>query len=328
MDAINNGIYWMGNKDRGVNDRSVEFFKKMNSILDSKFHNIMLIAEDSSDFPGVTKPVDKGGLGFDYKWDMGWMNDTLEYLKIDPLFRKGSHNKINWSMAYFYYERFILPLSHDEVVHGKATVVQKMWGGDYANKFAQVRTLYAYMFTHPGKKLNFMGNELGMFREWDETKELDWFLINDYEMHRCFHRFFRELGALTTQNPAFYEKDYEEDGFLWIDADDSDNNVYSYYRMTDGQKYVIVCNMAPVCRESYRIGLKDACTLTEVLNTDFEIYGGKGITNAYPVKSEPVPYKQWLNSAQVRLAPFGTCIFEVKDEPKPKKKKSKKLITP
>ncbi len=328
MDAINNGIYWMGNKDRGVNDRSVEFFKKMNSILDSKFHNIMLIAEDSSDYPGVTKPVDEGGLGFDYKWDMGWMNDTLEYLKIDPLFRKGSHNKINWSMAYFYYERFILPLSHDEVVHGKATVVQKMWGGDYANKFAQVRTLYAYMFTHPGKKLNFMGNELGMFREWDETKELDWFLINDYEMHRCFHRFFRELGALTTQNPAFYEKDYEEDGFLWIDADDGDNNVYSYYRMTDGQKYVIVCNMAPVCRENYRIGLKDACTLTEVLNTDFEIYGGKGITNAYPVKSEPVPHKQWLNSAEIRLAPFGTCIFEVKEELKPKKKKSKKLITP
>ncbi len=324
MDAINNGIYWMGNKDRGVNDRSVDFFKKMNTRLNEEYGNILLIAEDSSDYPHVTLPVKDGGLGFDYKWDMGWMNDTLEYMKIDPLFRKGSHNKINWSMAYFGFERFILPLSHDEVVHGKATIVQKMWGGDYANKFAQARTLYAYMFTHPGKTLNFMGNELGMFREWDETKELDWFLIEEYEMHRCFHRFFRELNGLVTENPAFYEKDYDKDGFLWINADDADHNVYSYYRMTDGQKYIIVCNMSNTEWNNYKIGLQDGCTLTEVLNTDFEIYGGKGITNPDPIKSEPVPCCQWQHSADIRLAPFGTAIFSVKDDPKPKAAKTSK----
>ncbi len=319
MDAINNGIYWMGDKNRGVNDRSVDFFKKMNYRLNQEFHNVILIAEDSSDYPGVTRPVEEGGLGFDYKWDMGWMNDTLEYFKVDPLFRKGSHNKINWSMAYFYFERFILPLSHDEVVHGKATIVQKMWGGDYANKFAQVRTLYAYMMTHPGKKLNFMGNELAMFREWDETKEMDWFLLDDYEMHRCFHTYMRELNALATQNPAFYEKDYKSDGFLWIEADNGDENVYSYYRMTDGQKYAVVCNMAPVKRENFRLGLENESTITEVLNTDSVYYGGTGVTNPGKIKTVAERHNQFENYAVITLPPFGTCIFEVKETPKPVK---------
>lgn len=317
MDAINNGIYWMGDKNRGVNDRSVDFFKKMNYNLNRTFQNIMLIAEDSSDYPGVTKPVEEGGLGFDYKWDMGWMNDTLKYMKVDPLWRRGSHNLINWSMAYFYYERFILPLSHDEVVHGKATIVQKMFGGDYHNKFAQVRTLYTYMMTHPGKKLNFMGNELAMFREWDETKELDWFLLNDFPMHKMFHDFFRDLNALTTKNPAFYEKDYTEDGFEWIDADNADENMYAYYRMTDGQKYAVVLNMSPVTRENFRMGLRDDCTLTEVLNSDNQCYGGTGVLNPNPIKSEPICHNQWYHSAVFTLPPFGAVVFEVKETPKP-----------
>ncbi len=322
MDAINNAIYWMGNKDRGVNDRSVAFFKRMNQRLNAEFDNIMLIAEDSSDYPGVTAPVEKGGLGFDYKWDMGWMNDTLEYFKIDPLFRRGSHNKINWSMAYFYFERFILPLSHDEVVHGKATIVQKMWGSDYENKFAQVRTLYTYMMTHPGKKLNFMGNEIGMFREWDETKEVDWFLVDEYPMHKAFQSFIKDLNTLVTQNAAFYEKDFEPDGFLWIDADNADQNVYSYYRITDNQKYIVVCNMSPVKRENFRVALKDSCTLKEVLNSDAKQYGGTGVTNPNKIKSEPVRFNQFENSAYITLPPFGTCVFEVKeDAPKSKKVK-------
>ena len=323
MDAINNAIYWMGNKDRGVNDRAVNFFKNMNKKLDEEFNNIILIAEDSSDYPGVTAPVEKGGLGFDYKWDMGWMNDTLEYFKIDPLFRKGSHNQINWSMAYFYFERFILPLSHDEVVHGKATIVQKMWGDNYENKFAQARTLYSYMMTHPGKKLNFMGNEIGMFREWDETREVDWFIVDEFPMHKAFSTFIKDLNALVTNNPAFYERDYESDGFLWIDADNADANVYSYYRMTKGQKYAVVCNMSPVTRENFRIALKDSCTLKEVLNSDSKCYGGTGVTNQEIVKSEPVRYNQFENSALITLPPFGTCIFEVKDTPKATPKKSK-----
>ncbi len=325
MDAINNAIYWMGNKDRGVNDRSVSFFKRMNYRLNKEIDNIMLIAEDSSDYPGVTAPVEKGGLGFDYKWDMGWMNDTLEYMKIDPLFRKGSHNKINWSMAYFYDERFILPLSHDEVVHGKATIVQKMWGSDYENKFAQVRTLYTYMMTHPGKKLNFMGNELAMFREWDETKEMDWFLLDEFEMHRKFHHFIQDLNKLVTTKPAFYEKDYEQDGFLWIDADNANENVYSYYRMTDGQKYAVVCNMSPVTRTNFRLGLKAESTLKEVLNSDAECYGGTNVINADKIKSEPVREKNFENSVLITLPPFGTCVFEVK-EAAPKKSAVKKAV--
>ena len=320
MDAINNGIYWMGDKNRGVNDRSVDFFKKMNYRLNKEFSNIILVAEDSSDYPGVTKPVEDGGLGFDYKWDMGWMNDTLKYMKIDPLWRKGSHGLINWSMAYFYYERFILPLSHDEVVHGKATIVQKMFGGDYENKFAQVRTLYTYMMTHPGKKLNFMGNELGMFREWDETKELDWFLLDEFEMHRKFHEFFRELNGLVTKNPAFYEKDYDKDGFLWIDADNADANMYAYYRISDKQKYAVVLNMSPVKRENFRIGCHYPCTMKEVFNSDDTRFGGTGVLNTGVIKSEPVCHNQWYHSAIITLPPFGACVFEVKEEkPKPEK---------
>ena len=323
MDAINNGIYWMGNKNRGVNGRSVDFFKKMNCRLNKEFHNIMLIAEDSSDYPGVTKPVEEGGLGFDYKWDMGWMNDTLEYMKVDPLWRKGSHNKINWSMAYFYYERFILPLSHDEVVHGKATIVQKMWGGDYENKFAQVRTLYTYMMTHPGKKLNFMGNELGMFREWDETKEMDWFLLNEFEMHRKFHEFFRELNALVTKNPAFYELDYDPKGFLWIDADNADANMFAYYRMSEKQKYAIVLNMSPVKRENFRIGVHYPCTMKEVFNSDDTRFGGTGVTNPGQIRSEAICHNQWYHSAVITLPPFGACVFEVKEDPRPKTEEKK-----
>lgn len=312
MDAISNAIYWMGDKNRGVNDRSVDFFKKMNYNLSHAFSNIMLIAEDSSDYPGITTPVEKGGIGFDYKWDLGWMNDTLEYFKIDPFFRKGNHNKLNWSMAYFYNEKYILPLSHDEVVHGKATIVQKMWGDNYENKFAQARTLYSYMFTHPGKKLNFMGNELGMFREWDEAKELDWFLLDQFPMHKAFHKFFGDICKLVTENPAFYEKDYDKDGFLWIDADNCDQNVYSYYRMSDNQTFAVICNMSPVLLRNFRLELKDNCTLTEVLNSDSKIYGGTGVLNEGKIKSVPIPGKKFKNSAVITLPPFGTCIFEVK----------------
>lgn len=315
MDAISNAIYWMGDKKRGVNDRSLSFIQKMNRNLNMKFKNVILIAEDSSDYAGVTRPVENGGLGFDYKWDLGWMNDTLEYFKLDPFFRKDNHNKLNWSMAYFYNEKYLLPLSHDEVVHGKATIVQKMWGDNYENKFAQARTLYAYMFTHPGKKLNFMGNEIGMFREWDETKEPDWFLLDDYPMHKSFHKYFKDITALITKNPAFYENDFNQNGFLWIDADNNTQNVYSYYRIADNQIFAVVCNMSPVLLKNFRLGLKDSCILTEIFNSDNQCYGGTGVLNTRKIKSEPVSEKRFQNSAVITLPPFGTCIFEVKNTP-------------
>jgi 1,4-alpha-glucan branching enzyme len=203
MDAIANAIFWKGNKDRGANEGALNFMKRMNFRLNQRWDGrIMLIAEDSSDFPNVTKPTLDGGLGFDYKWDLGWMNDTLSYLKKDPIYRQWHHNDITFSMAYFYSEKFILPLSHDEVVHGKATIVDKMWGS-YEDKFAQARELYTYMFTHPGKKLNFMGNEIGMLREWDEQKSVDWFL-QQYPMHSAFAHYFAEIAKLTAENDAFW----------------------------------------------------------------------------------------------------------------------------
>ena len=194
FDAVGNLIYWMGDERRGVNTNTVEFLKKMNSGLKRLYPDTMLIAEDSSAYPGVTKPVPEGGLGFDYKWNMGWMNDTLNFFRTDPSYRRQEYHKLTFSMAYFYNERYLLPLSHDEVVHGKATIIQKM-AGDYDRKFPQARALYLYMFLHPGKKLNFMGNEFAQFREWDEKRQQDFMLLK-YPVHDAFHRYFRDLGAL------------------------------------------------------------------------------------------------------------------------------------
>lgn len=315
MDAISNAIYWMGNKDRGINDRSLDFVKKMNYTLNQLHPNVLLIAEDSSDFPGVTKPVEYGGLGFDYKWDLGWMNDTLEYFKLDPFFRQNNHGKINWSMAYFKNERYLLPLSHDEVVHGKATIVQKMWGDNYENKFAQARVLYTYMMTHPGKKLNFMGNELGQFREWDESREPDWDLLDNYPMHSMFHKFFADLNNLVLKNSALYEMDYESNGFVWIDADNNTQNVFSYYRKSKKQTLAVVCNMSPVAKENFWLGLDEPCIIKEIFNSDNTAYGGSGKINSKPVSSLPEAEKWHPNHAEIVLAPFSVCVFEVKEKP-------------
>jgi len=184
IDAVSNLIYWAGNRDRGTNEGSLDFVKRMNYYIHQNFPGVMTIAEDSSDYPKVTGSLLEGGLGFDYKWDLGWMNDTLKYYATDPIYRNFDHHKLTFSMAYFYSERFLMPLSHDENVHGKKTIVDRMWG-DYDAKFSQVRNLYAYMYAHPGKKLNFMGNEIASFREFDEKKELDWFLL-DYPRHQKF----------------------------------------------------------------------------------------------------------------------------------------------
>ena len=192
MDAISRAIYWQGTPERGVNSNAVEFLKNMNRGLKKLHPSAILAAEDSTSFPGVTESPENGGLGFDYKWDMGWMNDTLDYFRTDPLFRGGCYHKLTFSMAYYYDSNYLLPLSHDEVVHGKATILQKMFG-DYEMKFPQARAFYMYMYAHPGKKLNFMGNEIGHFREWDEKREQDWNLL-DFPAHQDFHRFMADLN--------------------------------------------------------------------------------------------------------------------------------------
>lgn len=310
MDAISNAIFWHGNKQLGVNEGALNFIKRMNFLLNERYQGkIMLIAEDSTDFPNVTKSTFEGGLGFDYKWDLGWMNDTLKYLKKDPVYRKWHHNNITFSMAYFYSERFLVEFSHDEVVHGKATIVNKMWG-TYEQKFAQLRALYLYMFTHPGKKLNFMGNELAHWREWDETKENDWFLLG-YPIHDAFHKYFAKLGEMYKTEKALYEDDYNWESFEWIDADNADKNMFSYIRKGKDKDYVIVLNFSPNHYEHEVFGVIQKGMYKEVLNTEWSCYGGT--LDAAPQKCHAVRVSR--NSKpymiEVSVPAFGGIMLEV-----------------
>ena len=214
----------------------------MNRGLKKLHPSAILAAEDSTSFPGVTDAPETGGLGFDYKWDMGWMNDTLDYFRTDPLFRGGCGSKLTFSMAYYYDSNYLLPLSHDEVVHGKATILQKMFG-DYEMKFPQARAFYMYMYAHPGKKLNFMGNEIGHFREWDEKREQDWNLL-DFPAHQDFHRFMTDLNRFYLEHPAFFEKDYDADGFQWLDCHSEELCVYAFERAGKKERIVAVFNFS------------------------------------------------------------------------------------
>ena len=242
MDAISRAIYWQGDPARGVNGCTLDFLKKMNEGLKERHPSVILIAEDSTSFPKVTAPVQYGGLGFDYKWDLGWMNDTLEYLKTPPSERRYKHSKITFSMMYFERELFLLPLSHDENVHGKATIIQKMWG-EYDDKFAQLRTLYMYMYTHPGKKLNFMGNEFAQFREWDEKREQDWNLL-DFPKHREFLEYMDRLSGLYLSRKSLYDHDYDPSAFEWIQADNSEQCTFVYKRTTGKESTVVMLNFS------------------------------------------------------------------------------------
>lgn len=311
MDAIANMIFWQGNKDKGVNEGALYFIKRMNNNLHKLHPEVFLIAEDSSDFPKVCAPAWDGGLEFDYKWDLGWMHDTLKYLEKDPIYRQYHHNQVTFSMAYFYSEKFIMPLSHDEVVHGKHTIVDKMWG-NYEQKFAQARTLYMYMMTHPGKKLNFMGNEIAQFREWDEEKENDWFML-EYPMHDSFSHYIADLNKLVVENPAFYELDYTWEGFKWIDADNKADNMFIYQRMNEDQKFIIVLNFSPNHYANFRIGVEKNSTLKEVLNTDTDIYSGSNIRNKKALRTKKVPHNFLDYSCEIEIAPFSGIIFEVKE---------------
>ena len=271
MDAISNVIHWHGNKDLGTNEGALHFIKRMNFNLHEAFPGIMLIAEDSSDFPKVTHPTVEGGLGFDYKWDMGWMNDTLDYFRTGPEYRSSNYHKLTFSMMYYYDARFLLPLSHDEVVHGKATILQKM-NGDYDNKFPQARALYMYMYAHPGKKLNFMGNEFGQLREWDEKREQDWMLL-DYPIHSGFARFMKDLNEIYLTHSALWEKDYQADGFRWIDCHQEQICVYVLERSSKKEHLTAVFNFSDRS-QTYELKLPGCQKIKELLNSDLEAYGG------------------------------------------------------
>lgn len=310
MDAIANLIFWQGNKSRGVNSGAVHFVKQMNKNLHRLHPTAFLIAEDSSDYPNVTAQSDDG-LEFDYKWDLGWMHDTLSYLKMDPCYRQNHHNKINFSMFYAFNERYILPLSHDEVVHGKRTIVEKMWG-NYHERFAQARTLYMYMMTHPGKKLNFMGNEYAQIREFDENKENDWFLL-EYPIHDAFHKYIQALNELITNHDAFYKIENSWDGFKWIDADNKSDNIFIYQRMNDNQKYIVVLNFSNKHYTNFRMGVEKYSYVLEVLNSDSDIYSGSNIINKKALCTEKKSCNNLNYSVEFDIAPFSGIIFEVKE---------------
>ena len=271
MDAISRAIYWQGDPARGVNLNAVEFLQYMNQGLKGIHPSAILAAEDSTSFPKVTDPVDQGGLGFDYKWDMGWMNDTLDYFRTAPEYRSDNYHKLTFSMMYYYDARFLLPFSHDEVVHGKATIMQKM-SGDYDGKFPQTRALYMYMYAHPGKKLNFMGNEIGQLREWDEKREQDWMLL-DYPVHEGFAHFMRDLNKLYLEHSAFWEKDYSADGFQWIDCHQEEKCVYVFQRNGKKESIISLFNFSDQEQE-YELNLPGVDKIRELLNSNLVVYGG------------------------------------------------------
>ncbi|MBP3853290.1 MAG: alpha amylase C-terminal domain-containing protein, partial [Erysipelotrichaceae bacterium] len=311
MDAISNAIFWHGNKVNGVNEGACDFMKRMNYLLNEEHQGkIMLIAEDSTDFPDVTKSTFDGGLGFDYKWDLGWMNDTLNYFKMDPIYRQWHHYDLTFSMAYFYSEKFIMTFSHDEVVHGKATIVDKMWGS-YEDKFAQARALYTYMYAHPGKKLNFMGNEIGQLREWDETKSCDWFLL-EYPMHDAFEHFIEDLGSIYNENDAFWKHDYDGQSFEWIDADNKEKNLYSFIRKGEKKDFILLMNFSTNSYDHQQFGVPVMGVYKEILNSQWSKYNGN-YTDDTPQTCHAVrlPRNNRPYMIQVNVPSLGAVILEV-----------------
>lgn len=272
MDAISRIIYWMGDESRGVNDRAVDFIRNMNQGLKDRHPSIILCAEDSTDFKGTTKETKYGGLGFDYKWDMGWMNDTLNFFRTLPSVRGEHYHDLTFSMMYNYNERYLLPLSHDEVVHGKATIIQKM-AGMYEEKFPQAKALYAYMYAHPGKKLNFMGNEIGQFREWDEKREQDWDLLK-YPNHDSFHQYMKALNKIYMKEPALSAWDDDPNGFAWILCGKENDVVYIFQREVNEDKVIVVLNLSGLVYKNYHFNYGNGDTMKVLINSDWNKFGG------------------------------------------------------
>ena len=286
---------------------AIDFLRQLNAAAFRANPAALMIAEESTAFPLITKPDYDGGLGFLFKWNMGWMNDMLRYMALDPLWRKGSHNALTFSMTYAYSENFILPLSHDEVVHGKRSLVDKM-PGDYDSKFANLRVFYGYQMTHPGKKLNFMGNEFAQFIEWNYKQGLDWLLLG-YDRHRQMQDFVRTLNHLYLDAPALWENDSDWGGFQWIAPDDRDNSVISFRRISrKGQELLVICNFCPVLREGYRLGVPKAGWYVPVLNSDDERFGGAG-TELLPLHAEKIPSHGQAHSAAFRVLPLNVSIY-------------------
>jgi 1,4-alpha-glucan branching enzyme len=302
---------WIPNRYGGnENLEAIELLKKFNELLYSRFPGAMTVAEESTSWPGVSRPSYLGGLGFGYKWNMGWMHDTLEYMKRDPIHRRYHHNQITFSLSYAFSENFVLPLSHDEVVHGKHSLLGRMPGDDW-QKFANLRAYYGFMWTHPGKKLMFMGGEFGQGREWNHDTGLEWHLLKNH-WHAGVQRLVRDLNRLYRTAPSLHQRDCEAGGFDWIEANDSDHSILAFQRSgaPGSAPVVVVCNFTALPQPGYRLGVPTAGFYAERLNTDAEVYGGSGMGNLGGVRTEPISSQNRPQSIVVSVPPMATVIFE------------------
>lgn len=300
MDAISRIIFWQGDERRGVNGNALDFVKTMNSRLKELNPGCMLIAEDSTSYAGITKEISKGGLGFDYKWDLGWMHDTLELFELAPEKRPEKYHKLTFSMMYFRDESYLLPLSHDEVVHLKKSIVNKIYGTD-EEKLAQARALYMYMMVHPGKKLNFMGNELGQLREWSEKRELDFYLL-DEQPHKQFNDYMKKLFRIYLDSPALSEYDYEKEGFQWADCSQEQKMIYAIRRSGKNKEMLALFNLGNKAQIGYELELEDAKDMEQILDSDSSEFGGSnGSSFAFE-----------KGVLRTTLAPYSAMLFEIK----------------
>ena len=317
---------WLANIYGGrENLVAVDFLQKLNTVVHMFHPEAMMIAEESTAWPNVTGfPPKDMGLGFDYKWNMGWMNDMLSYISLDPLYRNYHHDTLTFSMVYAFSESFMLPISHDEVVYGKGSLINKM-PGLYDNKFAGVRGFLAYMLAHPGKKLMFMGSELGQFDEWNSTEQLQWNLLG-YEKHRQLNHFFATANKFYCDTPAMHENDYDWNGFQWIALDDYKHSIISFRRIAyDGSEVIVVCNFQPMLRENYKIGVPKFGIYKEVLNSEAEEFGGCGIVNEGELKAQDAADHDLPYSINITLAPLSVIYIELdKELPAPEKPKKEK----
>lgn len=333
MDAVASMLYldynrssgqWVPNKYGGKEHlEAVEFLQRLNLKIHELYPDFLMIAEESTAWPMVSRPVSDGGLGFDFKWNMGWMNDMLHYISLDPLYRPFNHENLTFSFFYAFSENFLLPISHDEVVYGKGSLINKM-PGDYEMKFAQVRAFIAYMMIHPGKKLTFMGTEIGQFDEWDSTKELQWNLLS-FPKHQQLNYFFKRINHFYLETPALYQVDSSWQGFNWIHHNDYTQSVIAFRRIDkDGNDIIGVCNFQPALRENYYIGVPQNGIYAEVFNTDDSDFGGSGITNGDYLEAEPVEFHDCDQSLCLKIPPLSVMYFKcIKKKPKRRKSSAK-----
>jgi len=322
LDYGKQGGEWRPNQYGGnENLEAISFLQTLNSNVATEYPSALMIAEESTMWPLVTKPPYDGGLGFHFKWNMGWMNDSLRYFSTDPIFRKHHHGMITHILNYAFSENYILPLSHDEVVHGKCSLINKQ-PGDYDAKFASLRAMMAYMMFLPGKKLSFMGNEFGQFIEWNENRELDWLLLA-YPAHQKHQEYIRALNQVYLSHSELWQKDDSEDGFTWLISDDYENNIFAFLRENDeGSRVMVVLNLAPVLRENYRIGIPATGLVKRVFTSDSEEFGGQNIASEIQIPIEEIGWNGKTHSVSITVPPMSATLFYVPNKTRKKAEKS------